>query len=415
MALDLGAAALVRAGSGVLYVGLGAALLASRRRRDVAVASLGVLALSFGATYVLVNIFAPDQALRPLAVAARGACWLIAGAAALVYAWRVSTRALAPWVLLGSAAGGALFLAGALAEPDFESSPWAIRGAATSLGIGIVVILPTALAAASLGASHERTRANALVATAFAVYIAYIAGNGVLGDTSSLARSGSIVAVVATALGVALWLIVTARGGGRPARNAALVAAAGMLAGMIAVALVGIPAARSDGLPPRDWGGVGVARILGWMVLVYAIVKADILGLGLAKRSIDRSTLAASGLALLFIVAQVAQNFLSATYGLLTGGIVAGAFLFAANPVQRAIEQMRAPVAESAASLPADHGSRLHERESAYREAVRLALKDRRLTREEDRHLLRLAHHLGIPSPRAMEIHDEVEREMGLA
>lgn len=410
MALDLSAASLIRAGSGALYLGLGVALLASRRRADVAVASLAVLALCSGATFVLVNVFSPDPVLGPVAIAARGACWLVAGGAAVVYAWQASPRARAPWILLGMATGAALFLAGSLGEPDREASFWAIRGVASAIGIGVFVMLPPALAAGSIGAPPQRVRANALVASAFAVYIGYSAGNGILGEASSFGPREAIVVIVATGLGVALWLAVTAQGGGRPARNAALLPAAGMLAGMLAISFVGTSGMGSDGLP-RDWGGVGIARILGWTILVYAIVKADILNLDLGKRSIDRSTLAAGALALLFIVAQVAQNFLSASYGLITGGIVAGAFLFAAQPLQRAMERITEGPRNGQAQARGPAGASASEsKREAYRRALRVALRDRVLTPEEEVELAHVAHELGLSAPEAVALKHDVER-----
>jgi hypothetical protein len=48
-------------------------------------------------------------------------------------------------------------------------------------------------------------------------------------------------------------------------------------------------------------------------------------------------------------------------------------------------------------------------RESLYRDALRFALLDRKVTREEELHLFRLAEELGIGAGRAMELRLEVE------
>jgi hypothetical protein len=86
----------------------------------------------------------------------------------------------------------------------------------------------------------------------------------------------------------------------------------------------------------------------------------------------------------------------------LTGGIVAGTFLFAANPIQKRIEGMGE--GKSRRSRPAGAGA-----EESYRAALRFALKDKRLTKEEERSLLVLAHDLGIAPARAFELRDELE------
>lgn len=66
----------------------------------------------------------------------------------------------------------------------------------------------------------------------------------------------------------------------------------------------------------------GVVRTAAWAALVYGILRHDLLEIGIRPRTVDRGVLAAGALAALFVVAQIAQNFLSAKYGLLMGGIV---------------------------------------------------------------------------------------------
>ena len=113
-----------------------------------------------------------------------------------------------------------------------------------------------------------------------------------------------------------------------------------------------------------------------------------------------RAALLTGFLVVLLIVAETAQNFL-AQYGLVMGGLVAGALLVAARPIERALEgrrEARAPQPDAA-------------KEDAFREAVRMALRDRVITREEELHLHRVAQHMGIPTGRAHELLIEVERE----
>lgn len=164
------------------------------------------------------------------------------------------------------------------------------------------------------------------------------------------------------------------------------------------------------------WGMYGVARLLGWLFLVYAILRADLLGVPLPRVVVSRGTLAAASLAVLFIVAQVMQNFLSAEYGLLTGGVIAGAFLFAASPMQRAFERMgeKRPSGGSGGRAHPSRSTVGKEQEGAYRDAVRLAMRDRRFEAEEELMLANLADRLGLTAMRAIEIRLAVEQERGL-
>lgn len=159
--------------------------------------------------------------------------------------------------------------------------------------------------------------------------------------------------------------------------------------------------------------------VLGWMDLALGVgmLPAALLAAWLypsrATPRESRRLAVASVASVAWAVAALRANLLDAQRlpQLLAGHgrLAAGALLFAANPIQRAMERLtdggeRAP----AARADAPQGSGTAEREDAYRHAVRLALRDRTLTREEERHLLRLAYHLGVPTPRAMQIHDMV-------
>jgi hypothetical protein len=157
-----------------------------------------------------------------------------------------------------------------------------------------------------------------------------------------------------------------------------------------------------------ETGLVGIARI----------VSALLIGVGLLAGALDerveasvrfrRSTAAAGALALLFVVAQVAQNFFSAEYGLLSGGIIAGTFLFAASPIQKRIERMgeRKPGANASIAAVSPGAN-----DEAYRHAVRFALRDRQLEPAEELALADLAERLGVGARRATEIRLEVQAE----
>jgi hypothetical protein len=143
--------------------------------------------------------------------------------------------------------------------------------------------------------------------------------------------------------------------------------------------------------------------MLGSALIVWGAAKLGLLRSTSQIRASAYSTLAFFSLASLFIVAQVAQNFFAAQYGLLLGGVIAGCFLFAAQPVQRLIERRgeRRVGAEPASS----------QAELVFKAAVRTAIALGPLTREHDPHLAEVAHHLGIGARDMVRLTREVERE----
>jgi len=76
-------------------------------------------------------------------------------------------------------------------------------------------------------------------------------------------------------------------------------------------------------------------------------------------------------------------------------------------PMQRVAER----VANAAAPALAPEAPR-SEKEKAYRNALRIAFRDRKVTREEELQLAHLAEQLGIGAGRAMELRHEAEEEV---
>ncbi|HEX9815704.1 MAG TPA: hypothetical protein VGB18_01880, partial [Candidatus Thermoplasmatota archaeon] len=150
------------------------------------------------------------------------------------------------------------------------------------------------------------------------------------------------------------------------------------------------------------FGIFGLLRTIGAVFLALAVVRYNLLRVALPDVAVRRGAIATGALATLFIVAQVAQNFLSAEYGLLTGGIVAGAFLFAAQPLQRAMENiLSGGKARPSLTVPA---GRLAENERVYRVALKKFQADGRITPEEELALAHLADALGLTTRRATEL-----------
>jgi hypothetical protein len=215
------------------------------------------------------------------------------------------------------------------------------------------------------------------------------------------AFQGDDVQAVAYAAPLALLLVVAPRSGPGEAalgKRLFLVLAATTLVGL-ATGVVNLELGVSDS--PI----YGITRAVGAVLLVLAVIRGDVLQVPLPRIAVRRGAIATGALALLFIVAQVAQNFFSAEYGLLMGGVLAGGFVFAASPLQRAIERSgdrQKPGSAAPASAVV-----------AYKAALRAAMRDGTLTRREERHLAEAAVALGISPVQALDLRDAVEREPG--
>jgi hypothetical protein len=216
----------------------------------------------------------------------------------------------------------------------------------------------------------------------------------VVGVAASIAAHLSILAICASTVGGILpwaWAPSTTF------RHGVFLALGG-------AALVGLSMVSFFFADNSEFGLFGIMRTAGAFALATAVVKYDLLGVPLPHIVVKRGVLAGAALAILFIVAQIGQNFLSAQYGLLGGGVIAGAFLFAASPIQKRMER----IGEGKAS-PRSIGVAA-QAEAAFRNAVALAYKDRRFTHKEELALADLAEQLGLGARRATEIRHELER-----
>lgn len=425
MALDLSSGSIIRAGSGILYVLLGAALLA-RRSPTRASRTLGAFALLFGSGFILVNLIInadpPDPALLgPATLVVVGTRLAFAGVG-------VALALTVPPARREERAAFTTIGAGFLVAIAFDALVWTPEGVvafdaklaiptrlllADAYGslalIWLIVALPLLCAWRYALSSDDPTRSILVrVGLAAAFYAAAASASdatGEIGTTGSFtspssARLGLAIVLVSSAT----WLWAHARA---PSRGALLAAVAPLAFGLVALAAdVWLGPARADQV-----GFIGIARILGWLALLQLVLGHPDVGLKLPGLKPNRSAVTLGSLALLFVVAQVAESFFAAKYGLIFGGVAAGAFLFAASPIQRAIERGTAPWQDApAASLSASDAN-----ERAFRDAVRLAWKDRRFDRQEEIALANLADRLGLSARRATEIRHDVEEEKGVA
>jgi hypothetical protein len=249
--------------------------------------------------------------------------------------------------------------------------------------------------------AHAQARQFALVSAALGLYPGYIIGTTLIAPPWWFGAGG----VAALLLLGASWLWNTKASDARDrriARNAALFLMALPLTGFVAGVALGGSAASNSGLP-------GASRVLGEAVLAYAILRHQLLGIDVKVRwTIKRGTVAGVFLGVFFVASQVAQNYFSNENGPLIGGAAAGLLLFAIAPLQRAAERLADKAVPGAETLePVARPSR----EEAYKDALRIALQDRRVTRDEEARLTRVAEHLGIGASRAVELLGEVEDE----
>ncbi len=153
-------------------------------------------------------------------------------------------------------------------------------------------------------------------------------------------------------------------------------------------------------------------RLAQALLLAWGILRHEFLGIDLRVRwTLSKSTIAALFIAVFFVASEAAQEFFGDTLGSTYVGIAAaGALVFAMAPLQRAAERL----AERAVPIPAglDMPSLTSRKEEAYRGALRVALRDRVLTVEDENAIAQLCDEMAVTHRRAREIRLEVEEEL---
>lgn len=393
--MDLRAFTIGRAidsGGGVLFLlvaVLAARRAAGRRSMQLLAAASGLYGLTFALRHVV-------RLENWGEVVFFGAAFAFAGIGFLAYAGSILGRLEASERRSFAASTGVLlagYVGGIFASRDPSVPLWRdLYDLAYVLGLNFMalamigVVVAAALLHRRLPVSASRARRfHGLSAIAFGGYaLWYLAPSA-----ESLPWLGIpfVGAVAATSIA---WLGATRDHEPRLARNVLLTLCAFATASLLYYGVVA--PTYMDG---QTSGTSGIVRTMTAAALAWAILRFDE-GSDESRRYISAVRLA--GLAALFVVAEVAQNFLSAEYGLLMGGIVAGALFFAARPIERALERRQpagAPVAK----------------ERSFLAAARRFHRNGTITHEEERELMILAEHLGIPASRAYELRDEVQRE----
>lgn len=420
MALDLSISALVNVGGALLFCALGIAILVVARRSRLG-RLIGATAATFGFAYVLQNVLF-NQSLNSTSTTAPLPFFLAFAATAIAQGFLTLELAkrLTPAGrrLLGAkaiAAGvGLVAFLSLVLQPEVRAvalppDTWGATAVITQIvaqfGLGVLV---AATSDAFRAARDDRERAAfAGLGLSFAPFMVFLSVGGFpplavpsLGSGWAFQVTNQYGLVIGLLAMVAIVPFAWTKRGGPLVKAVFPVSLAAGFLGLVFMLL--------DSSRFQDYyGAYGIIRTVSAVFLVVAIVRHGLLGVPLPHFAVKRGVLATGALAALFIVAQVAQNFFAAEYGLLMGGVVAGAVVFAASPLQRAMEARSA----SRSTSPTAHTVPVARRERTYRNALRLAMRDRKLTAAEEAHLFELAEDLGIGAGRAFQLKREVEAE----
>ncbi|MHB1260951.1 MAG: hypothetical protein ACYC2H_04465 [Thermoplasmatota archaeon] len=414
--LDTSVGALIRSGAAILGIVLGGFILGAkpRSRRTVCLGLFFVLDGLGYATYSLAggfNRFPHKELIVPSHVFTTAVSLATAGLLVATF-WPDVVRLRRSRLEFAAAVVAALasillnpfmfFVADAHPPLEDYGSVLALRmGEIDSAAFGIYlaatfVVSMALLARLRSGFPGSSPRAHLLLASHFIVNSGIMVGfymaiaTTATGDgLTELARVGFIVCALAL-LPVPLALLRLGAVGGWSKW-----VPVGILWTALAVMAIDMVLLLED---LRDYGFGGIVSLLGLGAVGYAIFRLDLLGVPVPRPR--AGVLASIALATLFITAQVAQNFLSDELGLLTGGIVAGAAVFAAYPLQKAAEHAMERRKEPAASGPAEK----------YRRLVETAWRDGRLGANERLMLSESIDLLGLDAQAARSIDDEVAR-----
>ncbi|MGQ0537279.1 MAG: hypothetical protein ACT4PT_14550, partial [Methanobacteriota archaeon] len=221
----------------------------------------------------------------------------------------------------------------------------------------------------------HQARNVALVSMALMLLLGVNAGDNLL----DLFRPAHVVGVVQVGLWVlisVLWIRNTRfPGGSRVGRDLAVLSVGLPLLGAVLHVALGI------GRTLDDSPHFGIARTLGFGVLAYAILRHQLLGLDVkVKWTLKQSTVAATFIAVSFVVSESASTFFAGSVGPYLGIAAAGLLVFAFAPLQH-LAQRVADKAMPGVKAVGEMNS--EERAAAYREMLRVAWRDGNVDKSE--------------------------------
>lgn len=271
--------------------------------------------------------------------------------------------------------------------------PFVVLTESTIRWVGIAAAAVSVVAGERLRAGDERTWAILAPLMALQATIVGNFGSNLMRATEVGASGASVLAMglygATVAFGV-IWLLRAANG---PAGRASLTVCLGLL-GAMTVSLVSQPQVSGLSQEVSDMFP-GMCRLAAGGILAYAIFAKGILEVPLSSLTRKLAVPASIFVLVLFAAAQLLQDIIGGGTGLAVGGVVALVSIVAGPRLDPLLR----------------HGKRRAKAEESYRGALRLAMRDRKLTRDEEVDLHRLAEELGIGAGRAHELMVAVEAE----
>lgn len=404
----------INAGGAFLFLVAGIAILVLARRTRLGL-RLGAFATTFGLAYVVGNVVRDDGPVAAAVLLATALASAVCLGVLILEVLRPVSRTarrrvalLAGGLCVGAAIASAMVLAlvvGLVEAPQPKDAVEALEPEESTTGgmlagflmvfviEPLLLVLLAATAQAPIGGSRAQYKGRLMVGLAAGLFAANIIMDAAASSSPNAGRIGLVEDGVGILFGVVVgftaWLVLRGcpPGEERFARRA-----------FAAILVVGVLGCLQQLFVEQtvDLGPYGLMRTVGAVLLFLAVVRYDVLEVPLPRLAVRRGTLAGAALAVLFIVAQVAQSF-TAKFPLLMG-VLAGALVFAASQIQRAIERGSGQTKPSTAV-------------AGYKAALRAAMRDGTLTRREERHLAEVAVALGISPVQALDLRDDVERE----
>lgn len=141
-------------------------------------------------------------------------------------------------------------------------------------------------------------------------------------------------------------------------------------------------------------------------LLGYGILRTQLFDLDIKIRwTISRGVLAATFIAAFFVVSQVAQNYLTSTYGVLLGGVAAGLLLFAISPLQRVADHLAGRAVPAATGTPEYFAYR---KLVVYRSALEEAMAHGGPSARDEAMLSRLARELQVSAEDCARVREDL-------
>ena len=150
-----------------------------------------------------------------------------------------------------------------------------------------------------------------------------------------------------------------------------------------------------------------LAVIMYVPLVAYGVLRVQLFDVDLRiKRTLKRSTVAATFVATFFVVSELTGDYLSSQFGTVLGVVGTGALMFFLDPIQRAAERL------SDAAMPNTHDTPEYEtfrKLQVYETALRAALEDGHISERQRRVLNSMIGSMGIDAKIAETLESDAQ------